>query len=364
MDNRKTTPLERVKELWRWQSSKQLLVAIAGITVIISLFEIKLDPLAMLREVASNFITSSSIAFVTGTVTSAFGVLGVGKDWKRIPLFLFLLAAGGVIGGLLAWGINDLLFPYHISHPRIYLMITGALAVIFGLAFITYLNVREKLDQTVSRLAEKEVLEQTLLRLKTEAELEALRAKVNPHFLFNTLNSIASLIPVDPERAEEMVQRMSNLFRYVLSAGDRGKVALDEELDIVGEYLQIEKVRLGDRLDFEIDRDEGLAGITIPVMILQPLVENSVNHGIVPHQDGGSINIRCKKLGDRCSITIVDTGKGYDPQSADEGFGLGGVRQRLELNYPDTHDFRISADDGVTIQITIPIAHEDHDGTG
>jgi len=364
MENCETTAFERVKELWRWQSSRQLLVATAGITVVISLFEIKLDPLAMLREVASNFITSSAIAFVTGTVMSAAGVLQAGKDWKRIPLLLLLLAMGGMLGGLLGWGINVLLFPYYISHPHIYLMMTGALAVIFGGAFITYLNVREKLDQTVSRLAEKEILEQTLLRLKSEAELEALRAKVNPHFLFNTLNSIASLIPVDPERAEEMVQRMSNLFRYVLSAGERGKVPLDEELDTVGEYLEIEKVRLGDRLNYEIDRDKGLDGVTIPVMILQPLVENSVNHGIVPHKDGGSIGIRCRKLDDRCSITIVDTGKGFDPQSTAEGFGLGGVRQRLELNYPKSHEFQISTDGGVTIQITIPIAHENHDGTG
>jgi LytS/YehU family sensor histidine kinase len=340
-----------------------LLAAAVGITVVISLFEIKLDPLAMLREVVSNFIICVSITFLTSTLTSAFGMVRLGRDWKRFLLLLVLLATGGILGGLLSWGVNVLLFPYYISHPHIYLLITGALAVIFGLAFITYQNVREKLDQTVARLAEKEILEQKLLRLKTEAEMEALRARVHPHFLFNTLNSIASLIPVDPAKAEGMVQRLSNLFHYILSAGDRGLVPLSEELDIVGEYLEIEKVRLGDRLDYEIDRGDGLDGATVPALLLQPLVENSVKHGIVPHKEGGRIDIQCRTDDDRCSITIVDTGKGFDPESAGTGFGLGGVRQRLELNYPGSHQFEISPDGGVTIHITIPVTNEIQDSS-
>ncbi|MCK5406133.1 MAG: histidine kinase, partial [Candidatus Krumholzibacteria bacterium] len=221
---------ERVKDIWRWRSSRGMLVMAAGITVVISLFEIKLDPIAMLREVASNFITCVSITFVIATLISAVGVVQLGKGWKRFFLLLVLLAIGGMLGGLLGWGINDLLFPYRITHPGIYLMIVAALALIFGLAFLAYENISEKLKDAVSRLADKEVKEQKLLRLKTEAELEALRAKVNPHFLFNTLNSIASLIPVDPSKAEDMVQRVSNLFRYVLAAGDRGMVTLGEEL--------------------------------------------------------------------------------------------------------------------------------------
>ena len=345
----------RITGLWRWQNSKSLLVGALGITVVISLFEIRLDPIAMLREVASNFITCATITFTTATLTSAFGLFRLGGGWLRKALFIVALAVGGVLGGLVSWGINSLLFDIHMSHPYIYVLVTGSLAVIFGLAFLTYLTVQEKLDETVKRLAEKEVQEQTLLRLKTEAELEALRARVNPHFLFNTLNSIASLIPVDPGRAEAVVQRMSNLFRYILAASDRGLVPLAEELDIVEEYLEIEKVRLGERLAFTVERGEGLDGVEIPAVLLQPLVENSVKYGIVPLARGGEVTVGCRRDGERCNITISDTGEGFDAQSAAEGFGIGGVRQRLELSYPGAHQFDISTDGGVKIQITIPV---------
>jgi sensor histidine kinase YesM len=354
MEHNEGSIRKRVADLWRWQNSKSLLIGALGITAIISMFEIRLDPLAMLREVASNFITCASITFITATLTSAFGLFRLGGSWKRKALFIVVLAVGGVIGGLASWGINYTLFDIYISHPHIYILVTGSLAVIFGLAFLAYLTVQEKLDETARRLAEKEVQEQTLLRLKTEAELEALRARVNPHFLFNTLNSIASLIPVDPVRAEAVVQRMSNLFRYILAASDRGMVPLNEELDIVEEYLEIEKVRLGDRLVYTIDRGDGLDGVEIPGVLLQPLVENSVKYGIVPLARGGEVRVRCRRNSGSCIIEIADNGGGFDAETAPEGFGIGGVRQRLELNYPGEHQFDISTDGGVKIQITIP----------
>jgi sensor histidine kinase YesM len=334
------------------------LVVASAITVVISLFEITLDPIAMLREIASNFITCVAITFSIGTIMALAGMPGAGRDWKRVLFQLLLLAMGGMLGGLIGWGINHLLFPYYISHPYIYLMIVALLSIIFGLALLAYDNISTKLDETASRLAEKEVQEQTLLRLKTEAELEALRAKVNPHFLFNTLNSIASLIPEDPRKAEDMVQRLSNLFHYVLSASDTGLVPLDEELAFIGEYLEIEKVRLGGRLDYVLDKGPALDGLVVPSMLLQPIVENSVKYGIAPRKEGGRIEVRCQRAGNRCTITIVDTGGGFDPRSTREGFGISGVRRRLELNYPGRHQFEIASENGVTVRIDIPVADD------
>jgi sensor histidine kinase YesM len=350
--------LARVRKVWSWQSSRSLLFVAGVITVIISLFEITLDPLAMLREVVSNFITCLSITFIVATLTSAVGMVRLGRDWKRFFLLLALLALGGMLGGLLSWAINDLFFSVRMTHPYIFLLIVAVLAIIFGLAFLAYENVSLRLDEAVARLAEKKVQEEKLLRLKTKAELEALRARVNPHFLFNTLNSVASLIPVDPPRAEALLQRMSNLFRYILSAGDRGFVPLDEELDIVDEYLAIEKVRLGARLDYFIDRGDALDSVKIPGMLLQPLIENSVKYGIAPQKNGGRIEVTCRRHEDRCAITISDTGKGFDLDAVEEGFGIGSVRQRLELDYPGSHVFDITVDGGVKIDITLPITHE------
>jgi sensor histidine kinase YesM len=289
---------------------------------------------------------------------AVFGIPGLGKNWKRVLSLLLLLAIGGMLGGLIAWGINDLLFPYRITDPLIYLMIVALLAIIFGLAVLAYENISTKLAETASRLAAKEIREQELLRLKTEAELEALRSKVNPHFLFNTLNSIASLIPEDPRRAEDMVQRLSNLFHYLLSASDTGVVPLAQELDFIREYLEIERVRLGGRLAYTLERGAALDGAVIPSMLLQPIVENSVKYGIAPQKNGGRIEVRCHREGDRCAITIIDTGRGFDTRSTSEGFGIRGVRRRLELNYPGRHRFDIRSDKGVTVRIEIPLTNE------
>ena len=348
-------PIERFSHLWRWPNVRLLLIVAAGVTIVISLFELKLNALAMAREVASNFVTCSAITFATASLASLIGSLRLDRGWTRSALLLASLAAGGVVGGLIGWGINELLFSYNISHPQLYLLVTAGLSVVFGLAVASYETVSSRLAETASRLAEEEVRAQRLLRLKTDAELDALRARVNPHFLFNTLNSIASLIPVDPERAEQLVQRLSNLFHYILSSGDREFVSLEEELDIVSEYLEIEKIRLGERLQYCIDRDPALNGAMIPVMLLQPLVENSIKYAVAAERAGGRVELRCRRRGDRCSIVIRDSGRGFDPETVEEGFGLRGVRQRLELNYPGTHDFDVVTDNGVAIHITLPV---------
>jgi len=351
---------DRVKRLYQWPSLRDLLVAASAITVVVSAFEIKLDAMAMFREVVSNFITCVSITLVTATILTAFGVPGRVRRWTRAILILLLLAIGGVVGGLVSWGINNVFFDVHMSHPMVYLMIVALLAIIFGLALLAYENISNKLEQTAAKLAEKEVQEQTLMRLKTEAELEALRAKVNPHFLFNTLNSIASLIPEDPRKAEDVVQRLSNLFHYAFATNDTDVVPLEKELDLVGEYLAIEKVRLGDRLDYAFEKDRSLDGAVIPSMLLQPLIENSVRHGIAPKKDGGKIDVRCERRGERCSVEITDTGMGFDKNEMKEGFGIGGVRQRLVLNYPGSHRFDVTSRPGHGAKVTmeLPLKHE------
>ncbi len=355
---------QRIKEFWRWPSLKQMFIVAAAITVVISVFQITLDPIAMLREIASNFITCLVITLTTGMVITAFGMPRSGRSWTRGALQLLLLASGGMVGGLISWGINDLLFSYNITHPLIYLMVVALLAIIFGLAGLAYDSVSMRLEDAASKLAEKEVHEQQLLRLKTQAELEAIRAKVNPHFLFNTLNSIASLIPEDPVKAEDTVQRLSNLFHYVLSASDTDVVPLEAELDFVSAYLEIEKVRLGERLDYTIEKESSVNGTVVPTMLLQPIVENGVKYGIAPQKGGGKVEVRCHRRGDRCAITIADTGRGFDPASTEEGFGIGGVRRRLELHYPGNYEFHITSENGVTVQIEIPVTNDVQDSAG
>ncbi len=353
--------IARIRDQWRWQSIKEVLLITAIITVVISVFDISTDPKQMLTNVVSNFITCLLISVSTMTVVGGYGEARLNRSWSRIAILVTLLVLAGTVGGLLSWWLNDQLFRYTITHPFLYLGVVVTLTIVFGLSVIGYHTVSDKLDAAVSRLAEKEVAEQKLLRIKKEAELEALRARVNPHFLFNTLNAIASLIPSDPERAEEVVQKMSNLFHYVLMSGDRESVRLDEELDIIDQYLQIEQIRLGPRLQFTVERGDVSDSIQLPGMLLQPLVENAVKYGVAPRRDGGKIAVHCRVEAGRCRIEVSDTGRGFDPTLTTEGFGLAGVRQRLALHYPEQHEFEINSGqgDGTTIKLSLPIERVD-----
>jgi LytS/YehU family sensor histidine kinase len=234
------------------------------------------------------------------------------------------------------------------------IVINPVIALVFGGIGYMYFTLRERFHSAVTQLSQKEIIEQRLVQLKTKAELEALRARVNPHFLFNTLNSIASLIPVDPARAETMVQELAAIFRYVLECGEREWVTLEEEMTIVRRYLDIEKVRLGERLRFNINIDDKVLGTQIPGLLLQPIVENSVKHAISRRQHGGDINVSCSMNGRDCIIEVKDTGEWIDSKESECGYGLRSVRERLNLSYGQNYEFEINKDDGVKITIKIP----------
>ncbi len=311
-------------------------------------------PLALLE----NLIFSHAIGISIFLLVSVSGIAHAKNNPGKLLGLTGLFILGGGCGTIISLVCMNLLFGRELMWQTFakLLFITTTLAVIFGAAGYSFFAVRERLQGAVAALAEKEVQEQQLLRLKTKAELEALRAKVNPHFLFNTLNSIASLIPVDPAQAEEMVQRLAHLFRYTLEASTRDLVRLEDELRLCREYLEIEKARLGARLTYEIASEASLAELQIPGLLLQPLVENSVKHGIAASKAGGHITLTARRNGDACHVEIVDTGKGFDRLTASEGFGLSSVRERLALHYGEDHSFELSTEHGVRILMRLPLA--------
>jgi two-component system sensor histidine kinase AlgZ len=197
----------------------------------------------------------------------------------------------------------------------------------------------------------------TVRRLRARlvsTELEALQARINPHFLFNTLNSIAALIREDPVRAEAMTLQLSSLFRYTLTAPRRGLVTLDEELTIVEGYLAIEQGRLGPRLTYTIDVDPPLRDYRLPALTLQPLVENAVKHGIASALRGGSVRVRGWSEGGRVHITIADTGTG-DAAQGGTGEGLENVRRRLRATFGAGTSVTLTVDGGTTeARVTFP----------
>ena len=230
------------------------------------------------------------------------------------------------------------------------------LALVFGSIAFIYFSLQEKVKHMAEMLKQKEIQEEKLMRLKTQAELEALQAKVNPHFLFNTLNSIASLISENPAAAESTVEKLSELFRYTLQCTANSTVKLTEELEIVRSYLQIEKIRFGNRLEFEITSDDRLNNIDVPALLIQPLVENSIKHGISPEVQGGTIRVEAKYIDNECLISVIDSGKGFANEVKETSFGLKSIRERLTLLYGNKATLNVFHDGNTHIHISIPFS--------
>ena len=213
------------------------------------------------------------------------------------------------------------------------LRISLVTTVTIGVIVTGYELMRARLDQATIALRTKERDEAEARRLATEAQLASLESRVQPHFLFNTLNSIAALIPGDPAGAERMMGQLATLLRSSLEAGGAPLVPLDEELTIVRDYLAIERVRFGDRLRVEIDIDEHLGQTPVPRLSLQTLVENSVKFAVTPRPGGASIAIRAKMTGGRVRIQVDDDGPGCGAAQMPAGHGLALLDARLKMLY-------------------------------
>jgi len=345
--------------LWRDKKSiSVLLLADTLIAVFLTVIGVGAGAEPWHITLLENLIFSHAIGTSIFLLVYGSGIAHAKNNLGKLLGLTGLFILGGWCGTIISLVSMYLLFDRELTWrtPTSHLFLTTALAVIFGAVVYCFFAARERLQDAIATLAEKEVKEQQLLRLKTKVELEALRAKVNPHFLFNTLNSIASLIRVDPAKAEEMVQRLARLFRYTLEASNREWIKLEDELRLCREYLEIEKVRLGERLTYEIVSEPGLAEQTIPGLLLQPLVENSVKHSIASSKTGGHITIKASSNGNECHLEIHDTGKGFDRLETTAGFGLSSVRERLTLHYGDDHSFELSTEYGVRILMRLPLA--------
>lgn len=207
------------------------------------------------------------------------------------------------------------------------------------------------------RINELEDAQAELRELAVAAQLAALRAQLNPHFLFNSLNSIAELVRTDPERAEECIERLAEILRYVLQRTQGDLVPLSDELRIAHAYLEIEKARFGDALSVETHIEERARGVLLPGLTLQPLVENAVNHGISRKVGGGLITIEAVLRGGDLCIAVRDTGIGMN-QSApfDRGVGLRNLRERLTRRYGQRYEpvVRSGPEGGTSITLRVP----------
>ena len=190
------------------------------------------------------------------------------------------------------------------------------------------------------------------------SELTALKAQLNPHFLYNTFNTISASVPAAEEGTREMIADLSDLFRYQLMASKTDMVPAAEEFSFVRNFLGLEKARFQDRLEVEIDLPDSLRQALVPPMILQPLVENAVRHGIAPLIDGGKVVVRAQKIGaDTLRLSVLDTGAGMEEKSANPGSGIGlaNTRKRLQLQFAATLHTAAVAPHGAHFWFDIPL---------
>ena len=207
------------------------------------------------------------------------------------------------------------------------------------------------------KFRERELRTAELEKSLAQAKLQALQMQLNPHFLFNSLHSISSLMHQDVEAADRMIVRLSDLLRAALDNSDMQEVTLDKELEFLKRYLEIEQIRFGKRLTVQMDIAPDTLDAQVPNLILQPLVENAIRHGIEPHAKPGRIELRSKRDGNVLTLEVCDNGAGMPPnQAVVENVGLSNTRARLEALHADAHKLELltAPGSGVLVRMTIP----------
>jgi signal transduction histidine kinase len=243
-----------------------------------------------------------------------------------------------------------------LGSPRAWL-ISGMFAVAFTVLVGGIIYARVFYRQALSRAVALERMQAELAR----AELRALRAQVNPHFLFNTLNTIAALIGENPAAAEDVVTRLADVFRHALTASSREHTRLADELEFLRSWLAIERVRFGDRLRVVEDIEPGLDDVPVPGLLFQPLIENAVRYAVAPRAEGGTVSLRVRRdpSGETLTAEIADDGPGFAPgvRPSGHGVGLESVRERLRLGGAG-HAFALESTPGggTRVRVTLPIA--------
>ncbi|MBA0884658.1 sensor histidine kinase [Flavobacterium undicola] len=232
---------------------------------------------------------------------------------------------------------------YALSKMFLFLMAIASLRALIG-----YFIFKER-----NLIIENETKLANLRELKVKAELKSLQSQINPHFLYNSLNSIASLAPIDAQKTQKMAHSLSDLFKYSINRKDKKTNTILDEVNMVKTYLDIEKIRFGDRLQFTVDLEKDLENHEIPLFLIQPLVENAVKHGISKNEGQGNIGLKISKEQHEITISVSDNGPNF-PEGLLSGHGLQTVFDLLRLTYGDKATLNWTNKPEKMIIITIP----------
>lgn len=276
---------------------------------------------------------------------------------SMIAAEIFIATFAGIFAARLflnALGIENSIFPGFRTS-----VFSLVISYTFGLSAYFYLHSQTNLRRTNELLRQKELDEERARSLAARAQLAALESKIHPHFLFNTLNSIAALIKENPDDAEKMVEKLAALLRYSLDENAKGLVALEREIEITRKYLEIEKARFAERLSYEIVLEETAKKISVPPLSLQTLVENAVKHVAAKSSKKTEISISAFRNGTHFLVEVRDNGAGFADAALKSGHGLDNLRKRLKNIFNGQADLEIvTGKTGGTARLKIPYANE------
>jgi two-component system sensor histidine kinase AlgZ len=327
-----------MKAIWR-----HLIVMVAlSVAISVVFTMIAVDDLSAFpwRYIFWRFAIGSTFGMCIGAISWSVMSRFAHAIWQLHPLprwatLLAIFCACGAAGSFLAVLIVTYVYRMAWETPVLLmwqhsLQSTMAVTIPVGTVITLIEAYRARLRDTEVQLRTKELERERAMKLATEAQLAALSARVEPHFLFNTLNTISSLIREDPERAERTIEQLSALLRSSLDSTNTATIPLEQEMRLVASYLDIQATRFGDRLRFTLAPPEGMAHVIVPPFSIQTLVENSVKYAVAPRREGGSIHVRLEQDDTRLLVDIEDDGPGFTPQQIPSGHGIDNLQGRLQ----------------------------------
>jgi sensor histidine kinase YesM len=308
-----------------------------------------------------NFVIANCVGYTLHLLfhVGAVTVEPVARRAGRVAVtayFMSVSTAGVIVGFWIATRLLGREILPRLGDPRSIIAI-AVTSLVISIVIAVIFFWREKSAQAEAALEREQRRVADIEREATVANLRALQAQIEPHFLFNTLANVTGLIDSDPARAKHMLETFIRFLRASLAATRRSTTTLADEFALIGDFLEVLRVRMGDRLQVRLDLPADLCSVEIPPMLLQPVVENAIRHGLETKVEGGVIALGARREGGRLFLEVADTGVGFADASAG-GTGLSNIRERLRLAHGDAGRITIrdNAPQGTIVAIELPLA--------